>query len=262
MRHTLKPGPHHSSEETDDLLRLYARTRNEQTCETLLLRFQPLVVSLAARFLGRGEPGEDLLQVANLGLVKALGRFDGAQGLRFSTFAVPTILGELRRHFRDRTDAIRIPRPLVEREYAARKAAETLEAELSRPPTTGEVAECLGVSEEQLLEAMASGESRHMLSLDAPLYFDTVTPGMTLQERVGGRDPALESIWQQADLQSALVCLEGRERAVLLLRFVGELSQREVAEDLGVSQMQVSRLQTRALQKLRARLKAPPRLPQ
>ena len=247
-----------ASADTDDLerrTRQYARTRDPRLRQELAARHEGLVRKLAARFAGGSEPLEDLLQVGSVGLVHALDRFDPGQGARFSTFATPTILGEFRRHFRDKADIIQVPRPLRERRDPAERAAGRIAAETGRPATAQQVARRLGEAEERVLEALACSGALAPLSLDHAAAGDgAADDGLPLLDRLGRRDPALEAFERHADLRRALGGLEARERAVLALRYACGLSQKEAAGRMGISQMHVSRLERRALGLLRQAL--------
>jgi RNA polymerase sigma-B factor len=243
------------AEHRERLTRQYAQTRDPHLRETVVLQHQRLVRSIASRFRDAGEPFEDLVQVANIGLINALDRYDPAQGVRFSTFATPTILGELRRHFRDRTSSIKIPRWLYELHHAARRASLQMIAELGRAPTIGEIAARLGAGEEEVLEALECADAAvNLRSLDTHPVAGSADLSITLHDVVGGEDAALRDFQVYADLRRALQSLESRERDILVMRFVHGLGQRKIAEALGISQMHVSRLQQKALKRLRERL--------
>ena len=241
--------------EPDRTMEEYLRRRDPASRERLILAHQWLVRALAARFAGSGEPLEDLVQVGNVGLIRALDRFDPCHGTRFTTFATPTILGEIKRHFRDRTRLLKVPRWLQELHQEVRRTALRMTAELGRPPDITEIATRLGVAEEAVLEAMAAGESAQVFSLDASLPGDGGETS-TLSEVVGGADASLLSAERDLDLRNALASLSPRERQVILLRFYREMSQAKIARQMNVSQMHISRLERRALERLRCRLAA------
>ena len=231
----------------------YARTRDRRLRETLILHHQRLVKSIASRFIGGGETLDDLVQVGNIGLINALDRYNPDQGTRFSTYATPTILGEIKRHFRDKTCGIKIPRWLQELHHAARRASQQMTGELGRSPTVSEVAARLGATEEETMEALESGEAMNLLSLDTRLdHHSTDSP--TLLDLVGRMDGALREFEVYGDLRAALEHLETRERQVISLRFFDEMSQAKIAKKMNISQMHVSRLQQRALKRLREML--------
>ena len=222
--------------------------------ETLVGRYLPLARSLALRFRGRSEPMDDLFQVASIGLVIAIGRFDADRGLAFSTYAVPTILGELRRHFRDRTWSVRVPRSLQERAMALSKQSEELAAHLGRAPTVPELCAATGLAEEDILEALHAGMAYIASSLDAPS--GGADDDTTLGERMGYADPGFDVAETRALLQSASAELTRRQRRILELHLEQDLTQDQIARTVGVSQMQVSRDLESARQALRVRLAA------
>jgi len=233
-----------ADEET--LLRRYASRRDPRVREEIVRRFMPLARSLAMRYRRRTESLDDLVQVANLGLVKAVEGYDPERGTPFTGYAVPTILGELRRHFRDHVWNVRLPRGLQELTMRVDDATGTLTEELGRVPTPVEVADHLDVTPEVVLEAIEAGHARRTLSLDAPRIAEAEsTPAVELIETAESGYDRVE-----AQLASASAGLDEREWRVLRLRFVDELTQREIGRMLGVSQMQISRISRRALWKL------------
>lgn len=205
---------------------------------------------LARRFANRGEPLDDLVQVASLGLLKAVGRFDPTRGVEFSTYATHTIVGELKRHFRDRGWAIRAPRRMQELYLRLGKVVGTLGQELGRSPTIAEMATEVEVSEEEVLEALEAGQAYRFASLDAPAGGDA--EGESLATRVGAEDPEMEGAERRATLSPLLSQLPPREQVILHMRFFGGLTQSEIATRLGISQMHVSRLLARSVDQLRA----------
>jgi RNA polymerase sigma-B factor len=232
----------------------YAITREPRLREVLVLHHQRLVRSIATRFLGAGEALEDLIQVGNIGLINALDRYNPAQGTRFSTYATPTILGEIKRHFRDKASSIKVPRWLQELHQATRKATQALTQELGRPPSVAEIAARLGVTEEEVVEAQESGEASNLLSLDTHLEGHGVIDSASLLDLVGRVDKTLHEFETYGDLRNAIELLGPREREVIALRFFDEMSQAKIAKKLNISQMHVSRLQQRALKRLREML--------
>lgn len=241
-----------SETDTEQLMIEYRRTGDPDLRERLVLIHEPLVRFLAVKFADRGEPLEDIVQVGTIGLIQAIDRFEPERGSRFSTFAIPTIVGEIRRHFRDRTWNVRVPRRLRELNAAAAKANERLTQELGRAPSVPEIAAAIEASEAETLEAMELGNLHQMLSLEAPLTLSGDASPIAVKDVVGGPDPNLEKIEQFEDLRTAVERLNERERQIVLLRFFQGLSQTEVAEHLQISQMHVSRLQQRALDRLKA----------
>lgn len=232
----------------------YALSRDTKLRDLLVLHHQRLVRSIATRFLGAGEALEDLIQVGNIGLINALDRYNPAQGTRFSTYATPTILGEIKRHFRDKAVGIKVPRWLQELHHATRKASQALTQELGRLPTIGEIAERLGVSEEEVVEALESGEASNLISLDTHLESHGTIDSASLLDLVGRVDKTLHDFETYGDLRTAIEALGPREREVIALRFFDEMSQAKIAKKLNISQMHVSRLQQRALKRLREML--------
>lgn len=229
------------------LLRRFAATHDPELKEELVHRFLPLARSLALRYRGVPEPLDDLIQVASLGLVKALNGFDPKRGTSFKAYAAPTILGELRRHFRDRVWELRLPRDLQERTMVVREAAVALADELGRTPTVPRIAQYLELSEEEVFEAVEADAARQTLSLDAPHGHEDSDP-TPMVEAVGGRDPGYGRVEDQ--LAADGVTLTSRERTVLRLRFEDDLTQREIGKRLGISQMQVSRVMRGGLRRV------------
>jgi RNA polymerase sigma-B factor len=215
--------------------------------ERLVHRFLPLAEHLAFKFAGRGESREDLAQVASLGLVHAIDRFDPARGVQFSTFASVTIVGELKRHFRDRGWSIRVPRSLQEASIVVNKTTQTLWQELGRSPTVDEVAARSELSPETVLEAMEAVQAYSTASLDAPVGEDGTAAG----ELMGDEDPQLAMSEEWLALGPMLQELAPRERRILYLRFFKDMTQTEIAQEIGISQMHVSRLLTQTLARLR-----------
>jgi RNA polymerase sigma-B factor len=208
----------------------------------------PLAQHLARRYSGRGEPVDDLTQVAVVGLIKAVDRYQADRGVDFAAFAIPTVVGELKRHFRDRTWAIRVPRRLQELRLEITAANNTLTHSLGRAPTVADVAIHLGISEEAVLEGLEGARAYTAASLSTPLTDDG---GTSLGDTLGGEDHAFELAELRIALGPALAALDEREQRILALRFHGNLTQTEIAEHIGISQMHVSRLLTKALAKLR-----------
>ncbi len=238
---------------TPELFDQYRRSHDPDLREQLIMAHLNLVRYLARKFANRGEPLEDLIQVGTIGLINAIDRFDPSRGIRFATYATPTIVGEIRRHFRDRGWAVKVPRRLQELSLAAAKAAEKLTQQLDRTPTIGELAEYLDVDEEQALEALELGEMYELPSLDQDLGGDDSedSSGSVLADYVGRVDEELEQFEHRARLAEAIEELPEREREIIRLRFFENLSQTKVAKRLKISQMHVSRLQQRAIKRLR-----------
>ncbi len=213
----------------------------------------PLAKHLAHRYTGRGEPTDDLVQTATIGLIKAIDRYDPSFGVEFGGFAIPTIVGELKRHFRDRTWSIRVPRRLQELRLAITAANATLTHTLGRSPSVPDIAAHLGVTEEEVLEGLEGARAYNATSLSTPISADGTTE---LSDTLGGDDHAYELVNLKIVLGAAMDILDERERIILTLRFHGNLTQAEIAQQVGVSQMHVSRLITKALLKLRDHLGA------
>ena len=218
--------------------------------DALIERFLPLARSIARRYeTSSGEPLDDLVQVASLGLVKAIDGYDPSRGVAFSSYAVPTIAGELKRYFRDRTWAIRPPRDLQELALRVEAAARELTARLDRSPTVAELACALQTGEEQILEALQARRSRSTVSLSTPTSVGP-DPGMVLQDTLGSSDDGYGCVEDRVTLERLLRFVSPRARLVLRLRFERDLTQAEIGELLGVSQMQVSRVIRAAISQL------------
>ncbi|HEV7770502.1 MAG TPA: SigB/SigF/SigG family RNA polymerase sigma factor [Solirubrobacterales bacterium] len=228
----------------------FAKNRDNATREELVRRYLPFAKSLALRYRGASESFDDLLQVASLGLVNAIDRFDPSRGIPFPAFASPTILGELKRHFRDRVWTVRVPRGLHDRMAEVEKAISKLTVELQRSPSVGEIAEQLDVDPTEVLEVLEANRNRRPLSLDRPVGADDgdETPA---GEWIGEEDEGFELVEGKVALESALPQLSERERLVLQLRFVEDLTQSQIAERIGHSQMHVSRILRRTLERIR-----------
>jgi RNA polymerase sigma-B factor len=237
----------------DELLRRYAKTRDPAIQEEIVRRFLPFARSLALRYRGGTEQIEDLVQVANLGLVQAIDRFDPERGAAFKSFAAPTILGELKRHFRDRVWNLRLPRGLQERILKLEGVTSELTAELERPPTVPELAAALEVDEIEVLEAFEALQTRRTLSFDQPVAVVGTPEEGTIGDQVGRDDPRFEGVEDRAAVESSLPGLTEREVLALRLRFVDEMTQSQIAERIGCSQVHVSRILRGALQRLRER---------
>ena len=235
------------------LFRRAQRERDRAARETLVRRFLPLAQSLARRYAQSREPQEDLMQVASLALLKAIDRFDPDRGTSFVTFATPTILGELKRYFRDATWPVHVTRDSQERAQAIDRAITRLTNEHARAPTVEEIAAHLGLTSEEVLDGLQAMQAYAVLSLEAP---KRSTDGdedseLTIQDGLGAEDERFELIEADATLAPAIRSLPERQRRILHLRFVEELTQSEIAAQVGVSQMQVSRLLRRSIAQLR-----------
>ena len=225
-------------------------TDDHQGARDELVRLHlPLVEHLARRFAGRGEPLDDLVQVGTIGLIKAVDRFDTERGVEFSTYATPTIIGEIKRHFRDKGWAIRVPRRLQELRLTLTGATEDLSHALGRAPTVAEIAAKIGVSEEEVLEGLESANAYSTVSLDAGADSDGGTS--TVLDSIGVDDEALDGVVYRESLRPLLAKLPSRERRILMLRFFRGMTQSQIADEVGISQMHVSRLLAKTLAELR-----------
>jgi len=212
----------------------------------------PLAIHLAGRFRNRGEPFDDLSQVANLALIKAVDGFDPERWVSFSSYAVPFIVGELKRHFRDKTWQIRVPRRLQELSLQLNRVTDDLTQRLGRSPKVSDLAEELGVSEEEVIEGLEAAGAYHSLSLDAPTGGEE--GNATLVDLIGDDDNEMNEVDARVALPPLLATLPPREQKILAMRFFGNLTQSQIASELGISQMHVSRLITKALATLRRAL--------
>ncbi len=217
--------------------------------------FQPLSRSLAMRYVHSGEPLDDLLQVANLGLVKAVDRFDSSRAVSFTSYAVPTILGEIKRYFRDTTWAVHMPRELQERSALVERDAERLFSQSGRVPSVGQLSEVTGLSAEQVLEARHAAMSYRATSLEAPSGSDSEEE-FTVADRIGSEDRELDRAEQAVSLEQMSGVLTERDRWVLRMRFERDMTQSEIASEIGVSQMHVSRIIRSALERLSEKARA------
>jgi RNA polymerase sigma-B factor len=241
---------------TAELFRAMAAGRDDPSYvlarDGLVSLHMPLVEHLARRFRNRGEPYDDLVQVATIGLIKAIDRFDSDRGVEFSTYATPTILGEIKRYFRDKGWAIRVPRRLQELRLSLTSATAELTQELGRAPTVAELSDRLGLSPDLVIEGLESANAYNTLSLDAPDQNEA--DATTVLDGLGGEDEALESVEYRESLKPLLAQLDTREKRILTLRFFRGMTQSQIAEEIGISQMHVSRLLARTLTELRAGL--------
>jgi RNA polymerase sigma-B factor len=232
-----------------ELLERYHHEGDLAAREELVERFLPLARELALRYTYTDEPFDDLLQVASLGLLKAIDRFEPGRGSKFTSYAAPTILGELKRHFRDKGWALHVPRDLQERAIAVGREREALAKRLGRTPTVKELASSLTLSAEQVLEAAEAAASYEATSLDAPIS-QADAEAAPLVDLIGGEDSAYRLIERRHEIATTWRDLPAIEQDVLRLRFVEDLTQREIGERVGYSQMHVSRLLRRALGRL------------
>jgi RNA polymerase sigma-B factor len=254
---------HHSPRETESstraLLGLLAELPPDSpdraaVRDRLIELYLPLARHLARRFRDRGEPLDDLIQVANLGLIKSVDGFDVGRGVAFTSYAIPMIVGELKRHFRDKGWDVRVPRRLQELRLEISKCVDELCQRVGRSPTVADLATHLGISEEEVIEGLDSSQAYRSLSLHAPVSGEE---GSTeLGETLGGPDPDLDTVVNREALRPLIARLPAREQRIIALRFFGNLTQSQIAAQLGLSQMHISRLLSQALAKLRTGLQA------
>ncbi len=225
-----------------------ARDTDPRAREELMSRYLPLARSLASRYRGANESFDDLVQVASVGLVNAVNRYEPEKGTPFAAFASPTILGELKRYFRDRVWMVRLPRSLQENIKTVDTASSDLGASLHRKPTNDEIADHAGLHEEEVREVLVAKQGRSPISLDQPIDEE----GHSSEDRVGIEDPNFSLVEDKEEIREAVSELNSVERRVLRLRFIEDMTQSEIAERIGYSQMHVSRLLRRSLQRLEA----------
>ena len=235
----------------EELLEIYHLERDPAVREQLVKRFLPFARKLALRYVHSREPLDDLVQVASVGLLNAIERFEPGRGKKFTSFAAPTIVGELKRHFRDKGWTIHVPRDLQERALAVSRQTERLSAVLGRSPSLVELAEALECTIEQVMEAIDAAHNYHPASLDAPVATDS-DDAAALAETLGGEDGGFELAEDRQALAASWSTLSEVEREVLSLRLVDELTQREISQRIGCSQMHVSRLLRRSMVRLDA----------
>ncbi len=234
-----------------DLLEAYRLNRDRVARDRLVEELMPLVRSLARRYAGRGEPLEDLVQVGAIGLIKAIDRFDLERGVELSTYAVPTILGEIRRHFRDRSWGVHVPRRMKELSLRVSRVVDDLSSELGRSPTVAEIATAAEVEEEDVIEALETARAHTPTSLSIPV---DASGELTLIDLLGEDEVGYEALERGSVVRTGLDELDERERRIVVLRFLHGLTQSEIAAELGISQMHVSRLLRRSLAAMHGRL--------
>jgi len=237
--------------DVDALLVAFHREGDLEARDRALVELMPLVRALALRYAGRGEPLEDLVQVGSVGLIKAVDRFDVDRGVDFPSYAVPTIVGEIRRHFRDKAWAMHVPRRLKELSLRLSRVLDQLTNELGRSPTIAELAAAAGVEEEEAIDALDSMNAYSTRSLDAP--FDDASDD-SLSEKLGADELGYAEVEDGTLVAAGLDALDERERQIVELRFFHELTQSQIASEIGISQMHVSRLLRRALATMRGRI--------
>lgn len=240
-------------EKTRELFRRFKEEGDMDAREKLVMSHLNLVRFIANKFKNRGEPIDDLIQVGYLGLLKAIDRFDPSRGLEFTTFATPTIMGEIKRHFRDKGWSVRVPRRLQELSAKVNQATDTLTSQLQRPPTIAEIADYLDATVDEVLEAMESSSAYSSVSLEAPSGADDDdTPSVI--DRYATEDSDLAFTDDRIIIEEALASFSPREREVIEMRFLKGMTQIEIAEKLGISQVQVSRLLRRTLKKIQDKI--------
>ena len=256
------PAPSRSNRENDAeakallslLADLPAGADRDRVRGRLIELYIPLAEYLARRFRNRGELFDDLVQVANLGLIKSVDGFDAERGAAFTSYAIPMIVGELKRHFRDKGWDVRVPRRLQELRLEISKVSGDLAQDLGRSPTVADLAKRLEVSEEEIIEGLDCGQAYRALSLDAPVGDAGDGGANGLGDLLGGEDPDMQNMENREALRPLLAKLTEREQKIIAMRFHGNLTQSQIATQLGISQMHVSRLLTGALRTLRAQL--------
>ncbi|WP_078551285.1 RNA polymerase sigma factor SigB [Bacillus alkalicellulosilyticus] len=249
---------HKSDDEIFEWILEYQTNKNEEVQTKLVTHYDALVRSLSKKFAKGKDHEDDLYQVGMVGLLAALNRFDSDVGRSFESFAVPTIIGEIKRFIRDKTWSVHVPRRIKELGPKIRKAVEQLTTDHQRSPKVEEIAEYLQVSMEEVLEAMEMGQSYQALSVDRSLEADQEGGEVTLLDLVGANEEGFERTDQQILIEKAFSVLNERERQILLYTYYDNLSQKETGDKLGISQMHVSRLQRRALEKLRQSIRIEP----
>jgi RNA polymerase sigma-B factor len=250
-----------ASAPAEDIQQLFERLRrdgDDRARDELVSRFLPLARRLAARYHGAGESFDDLMQVASLGLVKAVDRFDHERGVSFTTYAVPTIAGELKRHFRDNSWAVHVPRGMRDRALKVHATIKEISEDTGERPPSGELAERLDLSERQVDDAIGALGAFDAISLDGPAYGGSEPDVQSRGETLGAVDGHFELAEDRATLQEAMKQIPSRDRRVLQMRFLEDRTQSDIAAHIGVSQMQVSRILRRALERLRQAIEARP----
>jgi len=240
------------------LIRKFQSDGDQEAQTRLVEHYQELVETLAYKFARGSEPYEDLVQVGMIGLIASFRRFDPSIGRSFESFAVPTIVGEIKRHIRDKTWSVHVPRRIKELGPRIKNAVEELTIKLQRSPQVEELAEYLGVTAEEVLETMEMGRSYNAVSVDSPIEAASDGSQVTLLDLVGNEEEGYEEIDRKLLLEKVFHVLTEREQEILRLTFFENLSQKQAGDRLGISQMHVSRLQRRALQKLRQAIRMEP----
>ncbi len=251
VRARMSGRPAWDKDRTRELFLRY-REGDEDARQQLIVNHLNLVRFLASKFKNRGEPLEDLVQVGTIGLIKAIDRFDPDRGLEFTTYATPTIMGEIKRHFRDKGWSVRVPRRLQELSQKANQATEDLTRELQRSPSVEEIADRIGVSVDELLEAMESSSAYSAVPLEGGGSDDEEAPAVI--DHYASVDRDLEASDDRIVLEEAIADFAPREKDIIRMRFIDGLTQVEIAERLGISQVQVSRLLRRTLKRIQEKI--------
>lgn len=248
----LEPLPHNvdAKEQVQQWIAQYQETQDEEAQTALVLHYERLVHSIARKYSSGKSYHEDIVQAGMLGLLGAIRRFDLNLGKSFEAFAIPTIIGEIKRFLRDKTWAIHVPRRIKEAGPKIKAAVETLTTELQRSPKVYEIANYLGIEEDEVLEAMEMGRSYQALSMDHTLDVDSEGGSITLFDVIGQMDDGFEKTDQRMLVAEALSVLSERERQIIQYTYLDQMSQKETGEKLGISQMHVSRIQRKAIKKL------------
>ncbi|HSO56923.1 MAG TPA: RNA polymerase sigma factor SigB [Paenisporosarcina sp.] len=252
----LSPPNHQTKEQILEWIKAYQETEDEEAQTNLVLNYQRLVESIARKYSNGKSYHEDIAQVGMLGLLGAIRRYDPEFGRTFEAFAVPTIIGEIKRFLRDKTWAVHVPRRIKELGPRIKSAVETLTTELQRSPKVIEIAEYLEVEEDDVLEAMEMGRSYQALSMDHSLESDSDGSSITLFDVIGKQDDGFEKTDQRMLVANALSVLSEREKQVIQYTYIDQLSQKEAGDKLEISQMHVSRLQRKAIKKLQDAIQA------
>lgn len=240
-----------TKEAAAELIAVCQQAPTEESQTRLVIHFRPMVESLASRFARGQEPLEDLVQVGMIGLLGALRRYDAEFGRSFESFAIPTIVGEIKRYIRDKTWSVHVPRRIKELSPRIRRAVDELTIRLQRSPQIAEIASFLSVTEEEILETTEMGRNYHALSVDSEIEADSDGTTVTLLDLIGNEDGGYARVEREMTLAKLLHVLNDREKEIIQLTFFDHLSQKQAGDQLGISQMHVSRLQRRALTKLR-----------
>ncbi|EOR26217.1 RNA polymerase sigma factor SigB [Cytobacillus oceanisediminis] len=256
MQKQSQPNRHLPKEEVNALIKQFQSTQDEQAQEKLVINYRDLVEMLARKYSKGKMFHEDITQVGIIGLIGAIHRYDESFGKSFEAFAVPTVIGEIKRFLRDKTWSVHVPRRIKELGPKIKKTVEQLTTDLQRSPKVNEIADYLEVSEEEVLEAMEMGRSYQALSVDHSIEADSEGGTVTLLDIVGDVDQGFERVNQKLVLEKVLHVLTEREKSIIQYTYLDNLSQKEAGEKLGISQMHVSRLQRRAIKKLQEAIQA------